>query len=118
MPIYVYECDACGLRFERLQRMADDPLTDCPKCGGHVRRIIQPVGIIFRGSGFYVTDNRQVSSPTLKPAKDSDKPQEKQADGAAEPYSEPVTPGKEPKKEPVAPGKEPKKEPVTPDKDA
>lgn len=73
MPIYQYECDKCGIRFERMQRMSDEPLTECPECDGHVHRVIQPVGIIFRGSGFYITDNRQVSSPTLTPPKNSDK---------------------------------------------
>ena len=73
MPIYLYHCDLCGLRFERLQRMSDDPLTDCPECGGHVHRIVQPVGVIFKGSGFYVTDNRQSSSSTLTPPKEAEK---------------------------------------------
>ena len=73
MPIYQYECDTCGVRFERMQRMSEDPLTECPECDGKVHRVIQPVGIIFKGSGFYITDNRQVSSPTLTPPKDSDK---------------------------------------------
>ena len=74
MPIYLYECDSCGVRFERLQRMSDEPLTACPECDGHIHRVIQPVGIIFKGSGFYITDNRQVSSPTLTPPKELDKP--------------------------------------------
>ncbi len=65
MPIYLYQCDSCGVRFEKMQRMTADPLTECPECGGHVHRVIQPVGIIFKGSGFYVTDNRSGSSPTL-----------------------------------------------------
>ncbi|MCL7452644.1 MAG: zinc ribbon domain-containing protein [Anaerolineae bacterium] len=73
MPIYQYECDTCGIRFERLQRMSEEPLTECPECDGKVHRVIQPVGIIFKGSGFYITDNRQVSSPTLTPPKDSGK---------------------------------------------
>jgi putative FmdB family regulatory protein len=77
MPIYLYECDSCGVRFERLQRMSDDPLTECPECDGQVHRVIQPVGVIFKGSGFYITDNRQVSSPTLTPPKELDKPEEK-----------------------------------------
>jgi putative FmdB family regulatory protein len=76
MPIYLYQCDVCGVRFERMQRMSDDPLTHCPECDGHVHRIIQPVGVIFKGSGFYITDNRQVSSPTLAPPKEPDKPKE------------------------------------------
>lgn len=76
MPIYLYECDSCGLRFEKMQRITEEPLTDCPECDGQVRRIIQPVGIIFKGSGFYVTDNRQGSSPTLAPPKEKDKDKE------------------------------------------
>lgn len=71
MPIYLYECASCGVRFERLQRMTDEPVTVCPECEGPVHRVIQPVGIIFKGSGFYVTDNRQGSSSTLGPSKDS-----------------------------------------------
>jgi putative FmdB family regulatory protein len=62
MPLYEYECDACGVRFERIQHVTDDPAHECPECGGQVRRLIQPVGIIFKGSGFYVTDNRSKSS--------------------------------------------------------
>jgi putative FmdB family regulatory protein len=62
MPIYEYECEQCGVRFERLQRMADPALTDCPECSGHIHRVMQPVGIIFKGSGFYVTDNKGKSS--------------------------------------------------------
>ena len=72
MPIYLYECDSCGVRFERMQRMSADPLTECPECDGHVHRVIQPVGVIFKGSGFYVTDNRKGSSPTLSTPKESD----------------------------------------------
>lgn len=77
MPIYLYQCDSCGVRFERVQRMSEDPLTDCPECNGQVHRVIQPVGVIFKGSGFYITDNRQVSSPTLAPPKELDKPEAK-----------------------------------------
>jgi putative FmdB family regulatory protein len=60
MPIYEYECQDCGQRFERVQHFTDPPVEVCPACGGLVRRVIQPVGIIFRGPGFYVTDNRQL----------------------------------------------------------
>ncbi len=62
MPTYVYECEDCGVRFERLQSYSDAPLRDCPECNGHVHRVIQPVGVIFKGSGFYVTDNKGKSS--------------------------------------------------------
>ena len=61
MPLYVYECTECKNRFEIRQRMSDDPITVCPNCGGRVRRVLQPVGIIFKGSGFYSTDNRSSS---------------------------------------------------------
>jgi len=57
MPIYEYECDGCGYRFERHQSIASEPVKRCPHCGGGVRRVINPVGIIFKGSGFYVTDH-------------------------------------------------------------
>ena len=62
MPTYVYGCDTCGQTFERRQSISDAPLVDCPECEGHVHRLIQPVGIVFKGSGFYVTDNRKSSS--------------------------------------------------------
>ena len=62
MPIYVYECDTCGARFERRQSMSDAPLTHCPECLGHVHRCVQPVGVVFKGSGFYVTDHKPSSS--------------------------------------------------------
>jgi putative FmdB family regulatory protein len=92
MPIYLYECDSCGVRFELMQRISDDPLADCPECDGHVHRIIQPVGVIFKGSGFYVTDNRRGSSSTLAPSKEHDKPGEKKALSAGEPKVEPAAP--------------------------
>jgi putative FmdB family regulatory protein len=72
MPIYEYECEQCGVRFERLQRMSDAALTVCPECSGHIHRVMQPVGIIFKGSGFYVTDNRGKSSTSMPPKKKED----------------------------------------------
>ena len=51
--------------------MTEAPLTDCPECDGHVQRVIQPVGIVFKGSGFYVTDNRSKSSTALPGKKES-----------------------------------------------
>ncbi len=62
MPLYEYQCDACSVRFERVQHVSDEPVRQCPECGGKVHRLIQPVGIIFKGSGFYVTDNRSKSA--------------------------------------------------------
>ena len=89
MPIYEYECDVCGIRFERTQRITEDPLKTCPECAGRVHRVLQPVGIIFKGSGFYVTDHR-ASSPTATPGESkfnggdsSVKPSEKKTEAAA-----------------------------------
>lgn len=56
MPIYEYRCDECGASFETLQKMSDDPLETCAECGGTLRRVMHPVAIHFRGSGFYSTD--------------------------------------------------------------
>ena len=56
MPMYEYECDACGHRFEKIQKFSD-PLEDtCPKCGGHVHKLMSSPAIQFKGSGFYITD--------------------------------------------------------------
>jgi putative FmdB family regulatory protein len=66
MPLFEYECEICGVRFERLQRKGDAILKECPECGGVVRRLIQPPRIIFKGSGFYVTDNRRSSTGTRR----------------------------------------------------
>jgi putative FmdB family regulatory protein len=71
MPIYEYECGSCGRRFDQLQRITDDALTTDPECGGQVRRVIQPVGIIFKGSGFYATDSRKSSSASSTASSDS-----------------------------------------------
>lgn len=57
MPHYEYRCDECGHEFEAFQRMTDDRLKECPKCGGAVQRLMSPgSGLIFKGSGFYITD--------------------------------------------------------------
>ena len=58
MPMYEYECMICGMRFERRQHFSDPPLQQCPECRGKVRRVFYPPAIVFKGSGFYVTDNR------------------------------------------------------------
>jgi putative FmdB family regulatory protein len=56
MPLYEYQCDACGHRFEKIQKFSD-PLEDtCPKCGGHVHKLMSSPAIQFKGSGFYITD--------------------------------------------------------------
>ena len=56
MPTYGYRCSNCGHEFEIQQRMSDQPLKACPKCEGKLSKILYPVGISFKGSGFYTTD--------------------------------------------------------------
>jgi putative FmdB family regulatory protein len=64
MPTYEYECKTCGYCFDVFQSMSDSPLSTCPQCGKEVRRIINGgSGIIFKGSGFYVTDKKGGSKP-------------------------------------------------------
>jgi len=56
VPIYEYQCDDCGALIEAFQKMSDDPLTECDQCGGPLRKVLHPVAIHFKGSGFYTTD--------------------------------------------------------------
>lgn len=56
MPLYEYECFVCGHRFERLQRLSAEPITECPACGGAVRRLLGVPALQFKGTGFYITD--------------------------------------------------------------
>src|SRR5579884_3564090 len=58
MPTYEYACKTCGNRFETWQKITDDPLTECPKCHHEIHRVLFPAGVVFKGSGFYSTDNR------------------------------------------------------------
>lgn len=68
MPTYHYRCADCGHSFDFFQRFSEDPLTTCPECEGTIRRVLQPVGIVFKGSGWYVNDNRKSESSTSSPA--------------------------------------------------
>ncbi len=91
MPTYQYTCTDCGEPVEAVQKFTDDPLSVCAACGGRLRKVFSPVGIVFKGSGFYRTDSRNGSGSTVA-AKDkqpsesasaangtSDKPAEKKA---------------------------------------
>ena len=63
MPTYAYACTACGHRFDAVQSFSDAALTECPECGGLVRKQYGSIGVTFNGSGFYRTDSRGTSSP-------------------------------------------------------
>ena len=92
MPTYEYECLKCGHRFEVFQKMTDEPKKRCPKCRGKVRRLIGGgAGMIFKGSGFYITDYRSSSykeqqkkeSGGSSPAKDEPKSKPKPKEGSS-----------------------------------
>jgi putative FmdB family regulatory protein len=78
MPTYEYACEKCGEHLEVVQSFRDDPLTRCPSCNGRLRKVFSPVGIVFKGSGFYKTDSRDSkkaksgSTSSEKSSSDSD----------------------------------------------
>jgi putative FmdB family regulatory protein len=96
LPIYEYRCEVCGHTLEVFQKFSDDPLETCEVCGGHVSKVLHPVAIHFKGSGFYTTDYGRGSSKAraaneaartadeAKPASsDTSKTADKPASGAA-----------------------------------
>lgn len=93
MPIYTYACRACGAELERRQSFSDAPLTVCESCGSALYRVLHPVGVIFKGSGFYNTDYKKTTgngaTASSDTSKDSSTPSEsktsesKKSDGAA-----------------------------------
>jgi len=97
MPTYEYECKSCGHNFETFQAITDEPVKTCPKCGADVRRLIfGGTGVIFKGSGFYVTDKNKGSSVAkAKDSKPAQSPSEQPATGqpAAEQSPAPATDG-------------------------
>ena len=66
MPTYQYACTACGERLEAVQSFSDAPLTECPACGGALRKVFSAVGVVFKGSGFYKTDSRSTPASETK----------------------------------------------------
>jgi len=71
MPTYEYQCTSCGHHIEVFQGITEDPLTTCGVCGGPLRKVFHPAGIVFKGSGFYATDSRSSSSKSTS-KKESD----------------------------------------------
>src|SRR5438270_14043380 len=58
MPVYEYQCQSCDHRFERKQSFSDEPIKVCPECGGTTKKLLSRPGIVFKGSGWYITDSR------------------------------------------------------------
>jgi putative FmdB family regulatory protein len=84
MPTYEYACTRCGHHIEVVQSMSDAPLVECAACGGNLRKVFTPIGIVFKGSGFYRTDSRAAANGSAKrgDAKEP-KPAASATDGAA-----------------------------------
>ncbi len=79
MPTYAYRCTACSHEFDIFQKFTDAALTDCPECGSPLRKVFQPVGIVFKGSGWYINDSRPAEKESTAkveatPAKDGAAP--------------------------------------------
>jgi putative FmdB family regulatory protein len=72
VPIYEYACTSCGERTEARQGFDDPPLEECPRCGGRLRKLYSPVGIVFKGSGFYSTDAKSASTKRAEKAEKKD----------------------------------------------
>jgi len=79
MPVYQYRCAKCKLKFELKQSFNDESIVACPKCRNEAKRLFSPVPVIFKGSGFYVTDNRK----TVPESTSEIKPSVKKADNTA-----------------------------------
>ncbi len=96
MPVYTYQCNSCGVQFDRQQKFSDQPLTRCPECSKKsLKKIYTPVGIVFKGSGFYATDhhspsgqkpssNKKEEGVESKDIKPDDKPKEGEAEKSSE----------------------------------
>lgn len=81
MPVYEYECSACGRRFEAMQKFSDPALSDCRNCGATgVRKVLAPAAFVLKGSGWYVTD---YASPDRRKAAEAEAPKKESAETAA-----------------------------------
>ncbi len=86
MPVYIYQCENCGVQFEKQQSFSDHPLVRCPECGKKtLRKVYQPVGIVFKGSGFYATDHHSPSGQLSKKADEKLEKESKVSGGSQEP---------------------------------
>lgn len=77
MPIYEYRCEECGHRLEVIQKFSDPPFTQCPNCKGHLSKVLAPPALMFKGSGWYVTDYSNKGKP---PKTESEPPKAEKAE--------------------------------------
>jgi putative FmdB family regulatory protein len=84
MPLYEYQCEVCGHRFERIQKFSDPLVDTCPSCGGAVRKLLSSPAIQFKGSGWYITDYAKKSATDSgKPAADKSDSTSKSAEASS-----------------------------------
>jgi putative FmdB family regulatory protein len=97
MPLYSYRCDNCGVQFDRRQHFDEPALRTCPECGRPaLRKLIAPVGIVFKGSGFYSTDHRSTSGMnSSKAEKGESKPEKSEAKSETKPEASKATAGED-----------------------
>ena len=89
MPLYEYECEKCGHRFELIRKFSDPPLEACPKCGGAVRKLMSSPAIQFKGTGWYITDYAKKDQVAPSRSGDSKSGEQKSGDaGSAESKSD------------------------------
>lgn len=110
MPVYTYRCQNCGVQFDESQKFVDPPLVKCPECGKKtLRKVFQPVGIVFKGSGFYSTDHRSSSGMSYAASAKADKAEsekstpEKSSSSDSPAKAEPSAPAKSAEKKEAAP---------------
>ena len=90
MPTYQYACTACDERLEAVQSFTDAPLTECPACGGALRKVFSAVGVVFKGSGFYKTDSRSTTKSSSSTESSSSSSAESTSTPAAKTESKPA----------------------------
>ena len=96
MPVYTYRCESCGVQFDRQQKFSDQPLTRCPECNKKtLRKVYTPVGIVFKGSGFYATDHRSPSGASRSNNNTKSENTEKKSDSDSSSEKPKTSPAKE-----------------------
>jgi putative FmdB family regulatory protein len=104
VPTYEYACSSCGTHVEVVQRFSDEPLTECGVCGGPLRKVFHPAGILFKGSGFYATDSRTSRTKDAGAKSGGEGSETKPAGDKAD--SKKASSDKAPKERPKEPSKE------------
>jgi putative FmdB family regulatory protein len=102
VPTYTYTCTACNDVVEKRQSFSDPPLTTCDQCGGSLRKVIHPVGIVFKGSGWYINDSRSSTSSANSPAPSSTTPSTDSKDSKDTKTAEPAAKAESTKTETTA----------------